>query len=295
MAMQQVRTPFANMSWTPDVPSTALQANSTGINDVAVGLQASYSNTSGSENSAFGLNALWTNTIGTDNTGLGTSALGSNTTGSYNTAVGRLASYVNSTGSNNTSVGYAALQNSTASNNTAVGYQALYTNSTTTNNTAVGYQAGYNNVGSGNTFIGNQTISGSLTTTGSLYVIGPVSQSNGANTFTEYQEIIYLPGAVTAGGVPTTVITRPGSGAKSMFIDYQIVDAITGTNQRTGHIMANFNNLGTPTTTFAETVTADIGSTALLIFTTNGSPNYDIILTNGSANPYTFKAILRYF
>jgi hypothetical protein len=80
-----------------------------------------------------------------------------------------------------------------------------------------------------------------------------------------------------------------------MFIEYQIINTITNTDQRSGYIMANFNASGTPTSTFTETVTADIGNTTGITFTTSVSATYDIQASNGGANPYTFKAILRYF
>lgn len=146
-----------------------------------------------------------------------------------------------------------------------------------------------------NTFIGTQTVSGSVNITGSLNTVGPVTQSNGGNSLSSYQEIIYSPGGVAGGGIPTTVITKTGGNPMSMFIEYQLINTITLTDQRSGYIMANFNSSGTPTSTFTETVTADIGNTSMVNFTTNGSPNYDIIATNGGATPYTFKAILRYF
>jgi hypothetical protein len=146
-----------------------------------------------------------------------------------------------------------------------------------------------------NTFIGNQTISGSINATGSLNLVGPITQSNGGNSLSSYQEIIYSPGGVAGGGIPTTVITKTGGNPMSMFIEYQLINTITLTDQRSGYIMANFNSSGTPTSTFTETVTADIGNTSMVTFTTNGSPNYDIVATNGGATSYTFKAILRYF
>jgi hypothetical protein len=77
-----------------------------------------------------------------------------------------------------------------------------------------------------------------------------------------------------------------------MFLDYQI---ISGSNQRTGTIIANFNNLGTPTSTYYETVTGDIGNTSVISFLTDGTPPYTIQANNSGPNPYTFKAILRYF
>ena len=66
-------------------------------------------------------------------------------------------------------------------------------------------------------------------------------------------------------------------------------------DQRTGTIVANFNSSGTPTSTYNETVTADIGNTSNVVFTTNVGATYDIQATNAGATPYTFKAILRYF
>jgi hypothetical protein len=77
-----------------------------------------------------------------------------------------------------------------------------------------------------------------------------------------------------------------------MFLEYQI---ISGSNQRTGTIVANFNSLGTPSSTYYETVTADIGNTTMISFLTEGTPPYDILANNSGPTPFSFKAILRYF
>jgi len=109
-------------------------------------LAALESNTTGTNNTAMGVASLGTNTTGSQNTAIGLQALQANTTASYNTAVGYQAGYSNTTGSSNVAMGIQALQaNTTASNNTAVGYQAGYSNTTGGTITFVGYQAGYGN------------------------------------------------------------------------------------------------------------------------------------------------------
>ena len=105
------------------------------------------------------------------------------------------------------------------------------------------------------------------------------------------QEFISLPSGIGPG--PTAVITKPLTGPISMFIEYQIVE---GTNQRTGIIMANFNDAGTPTNTYSEMVTGDIGNTTPITFASSATTTpYEIIATNAGPNPYTFKAILKYY
>jgi hypothetical protein len=104
------------------------------------------------------------------------------------------------------------------------------------------------------------------------------------------QEIINLPFGIPPGITP--VISRTLPGPASMFLEYQI---ISGSNQRTGTIVANFNSLGTPSSTYYETVTADIGNTTMISFLTEGTPPYDILANNSGPTPFSFKAILRYF
>jgi hypothetical protein len=80
-----------------------------------------------------------------------------------------------------------------------------------------------------------------------------------------------------------------------MFMDYQIVDLATGTNQRTGTIIANFNSAGTPTSTYNEIVTGDIGNTSAISFITATPAPYEIQAVNIGPTTYTFKGTLRYF
>jgi len=63
-------------------------ANSTGIQNTALGNQALFNNTEGFANTAVGLQALFNNTAGIGNVGCGPFALYGNTTGSYNVSVG---------------------------------------------------------------------------------------------------------------------------------------------------------------------------------------------------------------
>lgn len=134
----------------------ALYSNSTGTYNIGFGNAALYTNTTGSNNAGFGSNALYLNTTGTYNTAIGMFALNSNTTASYNTAVGYQAGYSNTTGTAQVAVGNAALDAcTTGSRNTAIGDNALGAMTTADNNTAVGRSAGLGlTTGVNNTFVG---------------------------------------------------------------------------------------------------------------------------------------------
>ena len=137
----------------------ALTANTTGANNVGVGVLAGGALTTGAENTALGSQALQTNTTGTRNLAVGRFALVLATTSSDNTALGAYASYSNTTGASNTAVGSQALTNSTTANfNTAVGYQAGYSNTTGAQNVFSGNQAGYGvTTGTNSIFIGHNS------------------------------------------------------------------------------------------------------------------------------------------
>jgi hypothetical protein len=138
------------------VGASALNANTTGSFNTAVGYNAAILTTSGGV-TAFGSGVLAANTTGNANTGLGGydatvgiyGALSSNTTGSYNIAVG--------TG--------ALRSNTTASNNTAVGYQAGYTSSVGLRQSYFGSQAGYYMTDE-NTSVGYRALYGASGSTG---------------------------------------------------------------------------------------------------------------------------------
>jgi hypothetical protein len=153
------------------VGNAALDANTTGDANTAVGDNALGANTTASNNTAVGYQAGYSNTTGAQNTAVGSSALAANTTANNNTAVGYQTVYSNTTGASNTALGNRALYlNTTGSNNTAVGQEALNTSTASENNTAVGFQAGYRvTTGTANLFVGR--LSGQDITTGSSNVI----------------------------------------------------------------------------------------------------------------------------
>jgi hypothetical protein len=134
---------------------------------------------------------------------------------------------------------------------------------------------------------------GSAQITGSLGVTGSINQMDSSAVFPMSQEVIYLVGSIGIGTTP--VISKALAGPASMFMDYQIVDLATGTNQRTGTIIANFNNAGTPTSTYNEIVTGDIGNTSAISFITATPAGYEIQAVNSGLSAYTFKGTLRYF
>ncbi len=160
----------------------ALNTNTTGFYNTAVGGGAMMNGLTAIQNTACGLNSLYYNTAGYNNTAvgcyaalgggaglatgynntaIGTQALFRYTTGFNNTAVGVNSLYFNSTGFDNVAVGREALDtNYTGNYNTALGTQALNWNTTGTGSTAVGYEALYTNsdhTGSYNTAIGSGT------------------------------------------------------------------------------------------------------------------------------------------
>jgi len=119
-----------------------MNANTTGVNNVALGWGALKSNTTGDRNIAIGVLACDVQTTAQYNVGIGNDALGSCTTGSSNTGIGTNVLAALTTGENNTAVGRNALQtNTTAESNTAVGYNALNSATTGSYNTAAGIAA----------------------------------------------------------------------------------------------------------------------------------------------------------
>jgi hypothetical protein len=87
-----------------------------------------------------GTYALNNNSTGSNNVALGQSALSTNTTNSYNNAIGFEALKL-STGQSNDAHGYQALLNTTGSYNVAMGYTSGSVNTTGTYNTFLGYNA----------------------------------------------------------------------------------------------------------------------------------------------------------
>ncbi len=135
---------------------SALSANTTAVNNTAVGWVALRNNTTGNENTAIGSSALHDNSTGSDNTADGFQALFSNTNGDRNTVTGWHALFSNTGANNNTADGYQALlSNINGGNNTRIGYGALGANTTGNSNTAIGANALTNTTGSGNIALGS--------------------------------------------------------------------------------------------------------------------------------------------
>ena len=145
--------------------SFAMQTNTTGRDNVALGFQSLFLNTTGRENTALGSFAMQQNTIGRGNVALGYQSLFANTNGLYNTALGNDAMQANTTGQSNTAVGSGALSSNTDQGyNTAIGASALSRNTDGYNNTAVGMDALWQNTtGAENTGIGSAALSSNTT------------------------------------------------------------------------------------------------------------------------------------
>jgi hypothetical protein len=185
------------------VGASALNANTTGANSVAMGNGSLATATTGTDNVSVGYYSMNGNN-GSYNVGIGRGALngtGSATTystavgyqalnsatGNYNTAHGAQALFSNSSASNNTAVGYQAGYGISPSDGytVAIGYQAGYSTSTSNYNTFVGSSAGYSNTGNSNVYIGYNT--GKLATSGTSncfvgYASGQAVTTGGKNT-----------------------------------------------------------------------------------------------------------------
>jgi hypothetical protein len=169
-------------------------------------------------NTAVGASALAANTTGKDGVALGNLALRDNTSGIANIAIGSLAMITNTTGSYNTAIGNgeagvtqgALGLNTTGSNNTGVGYQALRSNTTANYNTAVGYQAGLGvTTGSTNTFLGYQAATNVTTTANGVYIGSGVLASAATGVSAE---LIVATGGGTGKGSFTGFIFPGGGG-----------------------------------------------------------------------------------
>ena len=173
---------------------SALAANTTGTNSVAIGYQAGFSQTTGSGqgNEFIGSGAGYANTTGYYNTVVGRLGLNANTTGAQNVAVGLQALTANTTATNNVAVGVQSCQaTTTGGSNTGVGASALYTNTTGVLNSVLGAASGYGiTTGNYNTIIGTyQGSAAPISATGANWivlsdgqaVIGAYYQTSGAN------------------------------------------------------------------------------------------------------------------
>ena len=170
------------------VGSYALTTNTTGTANVAVGgndesiAAALQSNSTGSYNTAMGVGALQANTTASNNTAVGYSSLYSNTTGGSNTAIGHNALPTITTSSSCTAIGASALNSGTAEENTAIGQNASYELTTGYHQTAVGFSSGRTvTTGIGGTYIGRSALA-SGTNPSYEIVVGSNSTGKGGST-----------------------------------------------------------------------------------------------------------------
>jgi Chaperone of endosialidase len=177
------------------VGTNSLATNTTGNANTAVGGYDSVSgiqgalqlNTTGSYNIAVGTGALKSNTTANNSVAVGYQA-GYSSNGNAQTFIGYQAGYSNVTGTANTFIGYYAGKPSTGSYNTATGWDSYGANGSPTGNgnSCYGTQSGYNiTTGSRNTFVGGSDGStnyaaGYFVTTGnSNTIIGSYSGNQG--------------------------------------------------------------------------------------------------------------------
>jgi hypothetical protein len=187
----------------PGNPPTgaALNSNTTGSNNTAVGYNALTANTDGFQNTAVGSEALDANISGDYNTAVGYQALTAASTANYNTGVGYRALNAATTGAGNTALGSDALLLVTGANNVAVGYAAGNSLTTGSNNIVVGYDAdGSSATVSNEITLGNSSIT-SMRVPGLTLTFSAKYFNNGTLT------VGTLPAAATAGAGARAVVT----------------------------------------------------------------------------------------
>jgi hypothetical protein len=151
------------------------------------------------------------------------------------------------------------------------------------------YNDSTNRVGIGTSSPGyDLDVSGSVRVQDRLRV-GPINTGNG---------VIHQSSDATINASSSTIVwSVPGSAGICAFIEYYIFNSTTGTSQRAGNIVTTWNSAGTPQITHTETTTPDIGTTALVTFTTSitlgGDPQ--LVATNTSINPFYIVLNYRYF
>ena len=289
------------------IGQAAGQGNTTGSSNISIGVNTNLSVTTASSNIAVGTNALYNNTSaenvgigkdalkdqtsGSDNTAVGTEAFSNNTTGAQNTGFGKQAGYSTTTGSNNTAVGFKALRdNQTGSNNTAVGASALDDN-TGGSNTAVGYETLRLNIGGNyNTAMGVQALYNNDSASGNT-AIGYYALNK--QDFTSATDSYNTAVGFFAGKLSTT-------GTKNTFVGALTGDAITtaGENTAAGYSALSESTSGSKNTCIGQlsgsALTSGGGNTFLGGYTGNQSNldlrtvNNNIVLSRGDGTPHVW-------
>ena len=263
------------------VGNTAL-VNNTGAANIAIGQQALNANTSGNFNTAVGYQSLLLNTSGSYNIGVGGNALNANTTGGSNIAMGYQALALSTTASNNTAVGYqAGYSNTTGTSLVYLGFQAGYATTTSQDNVAIGVTAlktgttGTN----ANVAIGSSAM---YTANGATFNVAVGFQSLYANTTASYNVALggYALASNTTASSNTAVGYQAGYtnslGINNTFIGY---NAGYSSNPATG------TGYNTCVGYFAGySLTTGVKNTFIGSFQSGGTAGAGSAITSGSSN-----------
>lgn len=165
-----------------------LLANTSGYNNIAVGVYSMNKNLTGYGNVGIGDSALLNNTTASLNVALGSKAMRNNTTGDRNVAIGYFAGYASTSGIANVIIGSNAGQdNLTGSGNSFIGYLAGSSNTSGDYNCFFGYRTGLSNLtGNHNSFFGREggsNITSGVNNVGVGYGAGNIVTIGNNNTF----------------------------------------------------------------------------------------------------------------
>ena len=204
-------------------------------------------------NTAIGYHALYRiDTNGVDNIAIGHEASQFLTTADGNIAIGDNAAR-SSTADYHISIGYqAGYSNTNGISNTNIGYEAGYSNTTGGQRTCIGWRAGKSNTGVSNTFIGRSA--GSVSSTGASNVVvgancmafGAIGTQNVAigvqaaqSATGNYNAIVGMQAGqyMTSGNNNTLIGFEAGrnvtTAAQNTFLGYQAGDALTTSSDNT--------------------------------------------------------------
>jgi hypothetical protein len=138
------------------------EGTNSNLDNIGIGRGALNANTSGKNNIALGLDAMKNNTLGQFNVGVGYATLNANTTGTANLAIGHNAAQRNTIGQYNIALGSWTLnENLIGNNNTILGYSAGFS-TLGSGNVMIGHLAGFNETGSDKLYIDNSNTSSPL-------------------------------------------------------------------------------------------------------------------------------------
>jgi len=196
-----------------------LSANTSGLQNTAIGSGAMIDNTSGNTNVAVGFSAMKHGVTAFQNVGIGKSALLSNVSGNYNVAVGNDAFNTSNFVERCVAIGFTAGVNDTSSvDNVYVGYGTgrgtIFATDgyDRTNNTMLGSYAGFWNTTSGNVFLGFEAGMNSEADN-QLYITNSDTDSLSSLIYGQFDnELLRINGDLNIDGLYTFPTTAPSNG-----------------------------------------------------------------------------------